>query len=57
MGEGSCHMANNGAITQMKSHYAANGAWYVGKHSLLSASNAGLQLPFYKLAVWVREAI
>ena len=55
MGSGSCHMNNDVSITQLKSHYATSSGWYAPQHSLL-LSNV-LQVPYSKIAVWVREAI
>jgi hypothetical protein len=53
---GTCHIDNDPGATELKSHYTRSGAWYAGQHSLLKASNAGAQLPYGKIAIWVRAS-
>ena len=54
---GTCHIDNNGAATQLKSHYTRNSNWYAGQRSLLKESNSGHQLPYEKIAIWVRPSV
>ena len=53
-----CHLANDVAEVQLKSHYATGGVddvatWYQGEHSFLKAN--ALQVPSERIAIWVRS--